>query len=307
MSKTTSTIVYILIGAIMALMPKQMKASAQPEFYRRYVNVPTEQLFSMGEKMLDKDNRIDSALVCMTIIGNRYSDEMGEKEKLLCAKAFLNQWKIYFLYYYDFNKQYEALVKAKNIFDGLKTEETELYLDFGVVYQTLYDQVKDRKMGFRAINYYRKAFAASVKSHDEETFEPTFTNLITTAAGLGRLGMITKEWNIYRQLKVKKYKVLHRYNVLFYHAMTHYQSKSYDEAFKYTILQLKTVHVNPQYDRFRYIALANLADIRACQHRYNEAVDFIKQALEQAKRADMPDGKLEAYQYLSDYYQEMGQ
>ena len=74
------------------------KDEPNPEFYKRWTGLSDETLIEMGREYILENIMPDSALVCFTIITNRYSPKMNKEEKLRCASAFNNAGYIYFYY-----------------------------------------------------------------------------------------------------------------------------------------------------------------------------------------------------------------
>lgn len=59
------------------------------QLYSRMSSEQSESLFKQGNKFLEND-KLDEAMVCYTIVSSRYSPNMSDEEKQLCAKALNN-------------------------------------------------------------------------------------------------------------------------------------------------------------------------------------------------------------------------
>ena len=57
--------------------------------YNQYMSTPTKQLYQMGLAFL-KEEKMDEAMVCFTIVGNRNPDGMDSEERHYCAYALNN-------------------------------------------------------------------------------------------------------------------------------------------------------------------------------------------------------------------------
>ena len=57
--------------------------------YRQYMGMPTKQLYQTGHAYLN-EGKLDEAMVCFTIVGNRTTDGMDAEERRYCAYALNN-------------------------------------------------------------------------------------------------------------------------------------------------------------------------------------------------------------------------
>ena len=145
----------------------------------------------MADNFTKADKR-DSAVVCYTIIGRRYNVNLPTDDKRICANAYLKLW-LYYFEIYDFEKLYETLIRANDIFTDIGEENATLCSYYGMFYLTLASQSHDESMGKKALTYLKKAFAISVKQKDAATYDVVFTNLVTSAVTQKLLGSISHE------------------------------------------------------------------------------------------------------------------
>ena len=57
--------------------------------YREYRETPSDELYKTGRGFLE-EGKLDEAMVCFSIIGNRYSPKMNSEEKHICAYSLNN-------------------------------------------------------------------------------------------------------------------------------------------------------------------------------------------------------------------------
>lgn len=282
------------------------KAAGQPDFYRRFMSIPSEKLFKMAGDFQSKENLRDSAVVCYTIIGRRYSKDIPDKEKRLCARAYLNLWYIYFDFY-DFDKLYEALIKAKDIFEDLGEENATLYSYYGIFYMTIANESHDKTAGKQALDYLKKAFNISTEQKDASTYDIVFSNLVTVAATNDLLGSITNEWETYRKLPKSSPLHLHDYNELLYKGILYLQKKRYSDAYHCFMHQLDVLPKDESYNRYHYIALTNAADAQAGYGDYQGAIATMRRSEAIAEKSEIKDMRMEVYEILADYLKVDGQ
>ena len=71
-------------------------AQSQPWEHSKWLNLPMERLVDMAEKDITDGNKKDTALICYTIVTNRYEPSMSQQEKIMCKDASMRLWSIYF-------------------------------------------------------------------------------------------------------------------------------------------------------------------------------------------------------------------
>ncbi len=114
-----------------------LTASSQEDskYYRKWMNLSSEDLLKKGDYYLNDVNSNDSALVCYSILVNRYNSSLDKLEKKICYDACLGKVKIYFLFYFDYPKMYESLIMASEISEDLKLKDPQVCMYFAYLYQ----------------------------------------------------------------------------------------------------------------------------------------------------------------------------
>ena len=111
----------------------------QPQFYKRFSDVGNQQLLNKGYDYLSDSSKIDSALVCYSIVANRWED--GGEARPTAAQsstAYINLGNMYMLYYTDYKKAYEYLLRAEKVIEGNKECSHSLgylYLSLANIFQ----------------------------------------------------------------------------------------------------------------------------------------------------------------------------
>lgn len=260
----------------------------------------------MGFLFYNVHNLPDSAIVCYTIIGRRYNKSMSVEEKDLCAKSWLQIWKIYFFENCNLNKMYESLIKARDIYSDMGYENPELDMDFGAFYQTLALQGKDNASLSKAMKYYQRAFDIATREKHERTYDIVFTNLLTVAVKSGNLNSIKPFWKKYQKMKVNNKIPLHEYNILMYNGLNAINAKDFKKAKECFAKQIKILPANEEMARFRYIALTNYADAQELSGDIRGAIATMKKSDNIGKEYGFKDMQMEVYNILADYYHELG-
>ena len=83
-----------LFFLVMGVMfPKKALAATDTaqmsRLYQQYMKEPSKELYQQGNRFL-QDGKLDEAMVCFTIVGNRYTPRLSKEEKRICAYALNN-------------------------------------------------------------------------------------------------------------------------------------------------------------------------------------------------------------------------
>lgn len=80
----TVVLLFSLLCTCAAQEYKEMES-----LYRQYRDTPSDELYKTGRAFLE-EGELDEAMVCFSIVGNRYSPKMDSEEKRICAYALNN-------------------------------------------------------------------------------------------------------------------------------------------------------------------------------------------------------------------------
>jgi AraC-like DNA-binding protein/tetratricopeptide (TPR) repeat protein len=279
--------------------------ATQPELNASWINYPTHKLMEMGDKYVRNKEFSDTSLVCYTIVANRYDKDMSAGEKQMCLEANMHLWSIYFYIYYDYTKCFDCLMKAKDIADETGKNFPDIYLGLGCMYQTISEESKNSKLGFKALEYYRKAFASAKKINDGKSMDMAFTNVVSMAYNLHRFSSIAKDWTVYSHLQQKHNSVLMKYNMMLYQAFHCIENKEYDKALDIFDRQLALI-IHTEYSRLVYFTYISKTNLLANIGAYEKAIECLKNAESIATEYDMKDCELEVYGLFADFYKQTG-
>lgn len=286
----------------------QARTANQPEYYSRWTNIPSKELIKMGSMYGELQKHPDSALICYTIVTSRYDTNLDKAEKRNCMMAFIGRWYHYFFNYFDYSKAYENLAMAQEIAKDIGYGTQRVLLNFGCMYQTIYEQSGDLKSGQMAFDYYRKAFRIAIALKETSTLDMSVANLITMANSMQRMDSIGKEITEYRKLTRKDSRKLFRYNLLMYNGLLCMERREFQQALLYFDQQTMLFPKEEiQHIRYIYVTQTNKAKAYAAMGNYQEAVEMMEEAQRIAYKYDMKDARLECYRLLADYYHKVGQ
>ena len=116
----------------------------------------------MGMHDFNNGGRKDTAMMCFTIIGNRFDKSMKLEDKEECVDAFMKLWAIYYYDFYNYPKCFECLTKAQDIANESGIKNANIHIGFGCMYQTISEECNTPQLGTKALDYYKKALKADI-------------------------------------------------------------------------------------------------------------------------------------------------
>ena len=296
----------VILCAIALLLCRTGLAHDQSWEHSKWLNLPIERLMDMADKDIANGNKKDTALMCYTIVANRYETSLSRKQKVMCKDANMRLWSIYFYDFYDYPKCFDCLTRALEIADAGGIEDANIFLGFGCMYQTISEECGDDELGATALSYYQRALSVGLKTHDDKHADMACTDVLAMAHALGGLKPITSTWENYLQLPENNETwILRRYNKMLYQAFFNVENKQFDDAIKVYNRQLQLIDTT-QYSRLIYFTHVEKAKVHAMKSDYRQAIEALKQSERIAVDLEMKDCKLEVYGMLSQYYQRLG-
>ena len=296
----------VILCAIALLLCRTGLAHDQSWEHSKWLNLPIERLMDMADKDIANGNKKDTALMCYTIVANRYETSLSRGQKVMCKDANMRLWSIYFYDFYDYPKCFDCLTRALEIADAGGIEDANIFLGFGCMYQTISEECSDDELGATALSYYQRALSVGLKTHDDKHADMACTDVLAMAHALGGLKPITSTWENYLQLPENNETwILRRYNKMLYQAFSNVENKQFDDAIEVYNRQLQLIDTT-QYSRLIYFTHVEKAKVHAMKSDYRQAIEALKQSERIAVDLEMKDCKLEVYGMLSQYYQRLG-
>ncbi len=274
--------------------------------HSKWLDLPLERLIDMADKDFADGNKKDTALMCYTIVANRYEASLPREQKVMCKDANMRLWSIYFYDFYDYPKCFDCLTRAQEIATQAGIEDANIYLGFGCMYQTISEECGNYELGTTALDYYRQALAVGLRTHDDEHTDMACTDVLSMSYAQGGLDQTNSMWSHYLQLPEDNATwILRRYNKMLYQALKSVEHKQYEQAIAVYDKQLQLIDTT-RYSRLIYFTHVEKAKVHAMQGDYSRAIAALKQSEKIAVDLEMKDCKLEVYGMLSQYYQQLG-
>ena len=280
--------------------------SSAPLYPDEWLTATTGDLYDKGIAFMN-ENRPDSALACYSLAASRYHNGMSRAEKIKCAEAYIGQWDVYFLYFFDYEKSYESLMRAKEIYDGLRMTNPRIYMELGGLYEVMAEQTQTASLNTKAIDYYRQAFAAAEQTRDVATLNFSLLNAVMLAYRTGSLPTTADLWQRYEHAAFVPQDSMRQFCKLIYLASTSNVAGRYDEGIAMAEATLPMLSLpDKSHARLLFSAYLLMADAHARQGNYTQALQVMEQGLALQKEADIRDNVLIALRLVSEYSRKVG-
>lgn len=275
------------------------------KFYRKWMNLSSEELLKKGNKYIYDVYSHDSALVCYSMLANRYDEGMTKSEKKMCYDACIGKIKIYFLFYFDYPKMYESLIKASQISEDLDLQDPQVDLNFAYLYKTLFDQTHDEGLNKKSHDHFKKAFNLSVNQGDKHVSGIIFSNMMLTGYTHDNIKKVDVDWELYKEKIYDENDYIHLYNKHIYNIISEVEYKDYDKAIIYSDSLISSAGKSFKLVRFRCMALCIKARVYAMKGDYVNAVKTLAISENLSQQYKISDGKLDIYDEMARYYDNM--
>ena len=196
------TVFIVLLLSILTVMAEDVTFMSNR---RQWEKLPTLTLMNMGGKYLDYRMMPDSALLCYTIVINRYSEDLNDEDLKYCIRAYHHIGDTYRIYYNNQAEAYKYLLKSKDLAEKhhYDTFMPNIFMTLGSLYwrqwglQFGHDQYQKE-----ALEYYKAAFWKSLETHDLRNLPHIMINLNYVACVNKELSLTTKERETFPTIKL---------------------------------------------------------------------------------------------------------
>lgn len=272
----------------------------------QWMAMSTLQLFYQGNYFLDHEQS-DSALLCYSLATQRLKPGLSAADKATIADCYIGQWNVYFLYQFDYEKSYESLMRAKEIYDELGQPQPRIDMELGGLYEILAEQTQMNSLNSQAIKYYRQAFTSAIHEQDTATVNFAFLNAVTLAYRTDSMATVTDLWPQYNQVKFLPHEPLTEFCWLIYQAEEMAESGAYQKALEHAHRALQLLpEPTKQNARQQFSAYYIIADVYARQGDNAHAIEAMSQGLAVSDDADIKDNSLIALRVLGKLCSQQG-
>lgn len=277
-------------------------------FYDRWNKLPSDVLMKKGTYYVVRPEYKDSALVCFSVVANRYYNPDNHKTTLFqVASAMNNLGYLYFMFYFDYAKSYEYLTNALDLANRKNFMELLpfIYVNLGNLSCTS-AALKAAPMLMSPVDYYIKGFDSALQTQQWNILMVCYANLLNQVQVKGMTKSAQRVIRQFKQLRVPPTTDLRLYLINFTQGIEAGLRGDNATALACYERAANKVDTKKTPERYRMVALSA---ITGCQLKMGRMADVIKSANEmlvEAKEYNLHDFEVDIYRYLSEVYKQMG-
>lgn len=228
---------------------------------------------------------------------------MTNKEKLICAEAMNNLGYIHFFYKHDPVTSYSYLVRCQNVVDEIGDESLVPYLSLNIA--NVFCFLDDMES---ALSYYRKSIDAGLKT---KKYDPVLTSLAVATSYICSCYSSSPEMKLQEKLpqlnRIKREKFaglpMTDYTWSLIDGAICWEKKDYAMSEKHLKQALTQIDSEYTPDRFKFMTLTMLSNLKFDMGDYDSALVYINQCLNET---DDPDICAPLYYLLHRCYEQLG-
>lgn len=276
---------YALATALL-LLCRAAGAAAATQMYRSLGSCSSRQLMQMGVESMGRSMRSDTAMVCFTIVSNRYYDDMAQDEKYRCAAAMNNLACVYTYGRINYPQAYRYLTRGLSIAreNGFGQLLATFHNNLGNLYSIYGKQLELESMLRKARQMYRESYRQATRTGDHYLRVSAFINIMDA----GKVDSLQFFRGIFdRRIPAATNSLAHAR--LLYRAAEAEQAGRYAEARAFYRRMLRAI--NQRWMREEYVAGAHMrmGNTYVAEQRYDSA----RQAYAEALRIAAESGNME--------------
>ncbi len=261
----------------------------------------------MGLGYLQQTERSDSALLCFSIVANRYYDKPSSADELeAISRAMNNIGYMYIYVFYDYERAYTYLQRSIEINEA-NHFSTAVAITNMANLQLINTEVRaDRKNVNETLRLYRKAYHAAISEKDWPTLITIMSNMINYAFDNRLQFTLADEMKTFVRLPIPSQTPMRTYLHYMGQAMTAAQQHRYPQALQ--AIRQADRSINASFTPERYVMLDYSAAsvIYQMNHQNDSALWALRQAEQVAKQYQAKDFLVSVYRELYKLTQAMG-
>ena len=170
---------------------------------RQWEKLPTTKVMDMAIDYTNVKNMPDSALLCFSIVANRYNENLKDEDLKLTIRATCYVGFLYFKEYHNHQESYRYLLKAKDLAEKHKYNEfmPDILMHLGNLFNAQEGLQHDKSIK-EALAYHKAAFWKSVETKSYKILPAIVLNMTYVAYCSKELPQIQKEMDVYSTLAI---------------------------------------------------------------------------------------------------------
>lgn len=288
----------LIVLTVGLLWPTGAHAGSQPLAYNTWKTFDSERLLETARGFANTPGKGDSALLCASVLTERYDERMTDSEKNVIARGYHVKAYVYLFIFYDLSRAYESLLHASAICRETHYELPAVYMDYGHLYSNIGEQGGGKEALRKALYYMRKSFYAALHQRSYNTLNTAFGNAISMAWELNLPHTLDREWEIYRKVKNGDKPEFTKFNMLYYEAYQKVVKGDLDGAISIFGEQATMMPDDDSHVRYTAEGLFNMARVQKMKGRYDDALANLRKVETLAVRYGMKDVSTELYEEM---------
>lgn len=302
--RNISVVILLMIGYIAGFASARDRQYSFSELFR----MPAQELLSTGNEYLALPLKPDSALICFSILAERYTPDASAKDLQYYAMAENNCGFIYYYFYANFPEAFNSLLSAQSLtgkFDD-KALEANIYLNLGICYSMCFQLGLSPDVENKALECYSKGYDLALSISNWPILLNCFTNL-ALAPLIGECPEnIAKQIIGFKNVKIPADTPLYDYYQLLYKTADSALHRDYDKSIGFLKDQLKLYDTLSTDDLNRLELKADmLYGLSYCYHKLGESdltILYANELIDFARKIDRPYYEAMGYKMLITAY-----
>lgn len=278
-------------------------------YYLTWNQLSSEELLKKGHYYYDKANLPDSAMLCYSIVANRYYEaNKKDKTQMQQSATAMNQIGIlYTHYYYDYQKARSNLLMAQEIAEKNQFQRTlvNVYINLSNLYM-IDDSMVGDNISEKTLQQHRKAFKLAAQMKDWYVLVPATFNYVRLGDDEKREKMVVGDIKDFLKFNMPDSIDGKRFLNEFCQGMLAAANKNYDKALLYYDKAYEDVRDRNMItsDIYRNVILNTKCRLLIKMGRDEEAVSMLQERIADAKEKNIHALLYVYYQALHGYYKE---
>lgn len=305
-SERTLPLVTLLLTFLLVSFCNSLQAADakyQVAFYDRWTDMSTRQLTDKARHYMNMPNMEDSALVCYSIVANRYYEGALNNEDLkLCVNAMANLGFLYSSHYYEYQKAYSYLKQALDIAEKEKYSRllSYIYLNLGVLSGTYEELNEQGTYSNETIACLDKAYRLSVANREWRAALYCLSDIIEMK--FENNGDMTQQISQFSKFKATS-EPLYRYMAYMCKGMEAWQKHNYAAAYDNFGMMLNNIPSSEEQNKYtlKLKAMRYQASALDVMGHDDEANAMLEDIARQANAAKAINIEVWIYKVIAEY------
>ncbi len=270
----------------------------------------SQRLIDRGKQyLLGPKENIDSAIFCFRKVADSYRKDLSPSQRELCGKAANNLGYVYLQHGIDCKAAYTALMKAKEICEGVNNSKTlaTVYMNTASLFSIFSEHVKSPEFMDEAIRLYKLSIKLACENQRWTIVCSSFCNLTDLDQSFSHVNDYKDVIRTFARLQIPKGTPLYKYSRLRCQSVQAYIDKKPADATAFLIQSINNIDDTISREAWRAQALTLAASLYLKRGMSDSALHYINCILDAPSDYWGNDVKANAYKLLRSIYLAKGE